>query len=118
MQRVKAHRKAWEMMNGPIPEGMKILHRCNNASCVRPDHLYPGTALDNGIDRRARNRPHRGNLALSRAEVDDIRARYATGLVRQRDLAEEYGTTQATISRIILRKAYRFDLPPKSNAKR
>jgi len=116
--RVKAHRRAWEIVAGTIPAGLYVLHRCNNASCVRPDHLYLGTALDNGIDRRARARPHRATYQLSRAEVEDIRTRYATGTIRQKELGDEYGVNQGTISRIVLGKAYRFDIAAGSNAKR
>lgn len=117
-QRVKAHRRSWELTNGPIPDGMFVLHRCDNPPCVRPDHLYIGTALDNGIDRRSRKRGRRRNLQFTRGDVEEIRARYATGTVRQRDLAEEFGTDQTVISKIVLAKSYRFDLPERSNIKR
>ena len=57
---VMAHRMSWEMKNGPIPEGAYILHSCDNPPCVRPDHLRPGSALDNIRDMiiRGRQRPH------------------------------------------------------------
>lgn len=45
------HRYAWAWANGPIPDGLHILHKCNNASCVNPDHLYAGTHSDNMQDR-------------------------------------------------------------------
>jgi hypothetical protein len=118
MKRVKAHRKAWELLEGPIPDGLYVLHQCNNPPCIRPDHLYLGTALDNGIDRKGRERPHRSNYTLSRAEVMDIRSRYESGTIRQVDLAHEYGVHQATISKIVLGKSYRFDKIPKANRKR
>lgn len=113
-----AHRLAWEQVNGPIPDGLYVLHRCNNPPCVRPDHLYLGTALDNAIDRRGNRRPHRANYKLSRAEVEDIRRRYATGTVRQQTLAEEYGVIQTTISKIVRGQSYRFDVAPRANARR
>ncbi len=117
MDRVKAHRKVWELLHGPIPDGLYALHRCNNPPCCRPDHLYLGTALDNGIDRRSLKRGRR-RLALSPAEVEDIRRRFASGTIRQRDLAEEYGIHQATVSKIVLGKSYRFDIAERSNIKR
>ena len=117
-KRIKAHRRAWEIAHGAPPSGLYVLHRCDNTACVRPDHLYLGTALDNGIDRRARQRPHRRNYRLSRADANDIRTRYATKTVSQRQLAEEYGVDQTSISRITLGKSYRFDVKPRSNAKR
>lgn len=116
--RVKAHRRAWEIVAGSIPEGLYVLHRCNNPSCVRPDHLYLGTALDNGIDRRSRSRKRSDRWTLSRADVESIRTRYSTGTIRQRELGEQYGVGQALISRIVLGKSYRFDVPIGSNARR
>jgi HNH endonuclease len=57
---ITAHRLAWEMANGPIPEGMLVLHKCDNPRCCNPDHLCLGTQLDNMADMsrkgRARNR--------------------------------------------------------------
>lgn len=54
-----AHRVAWEVWNGPIPEGMHVLHRCDNRRCIRPDHLFLGTHLDNMRDAVAKGRSRR-----------------------------------------------------------
>jgi hypothetical protein len=45
-----APRIAWEFTNGPIPDGLDVLHRCDNPPCVRPDHLFLGTLKDNYDD--------------------------------------------------------------------
>lgn len=50
------HRLSWEVHNGPIPDGLYVLHRCDNRICVRPDHLFLGTALDNARDAMAKDR--------------------------------------------------------------
>ena len=47
---VPAHRFAWEVSQGPIPDGLFVCHHCDNRKCVRPDHLWLGTSYDNMVD--------------------------------------------------------------------
>jgi hypothetical protein len=51
-----AHRVSYEFEYGSIPDGLMILHHCDNMQCVRPSHLYAGTAKDNARDMVQRNR--------------------------------------------------------------
>jgi len=55
-----AHRVAWEIVNGPVPVEMCILHRCDNPPCCNPIHLFLGTRTDNVIDRDAKGRMAKG----------------------------------------------------------
>ena len=57
---VLTHRFAWEFENGPIPDGMYVLHHCDNPPCVRPDHLWLGTREENNRDRDLKGRSYRG----------------------------------------------------------
>lgn len=58
---VRAHRVSWEMNRGPIPEGKRVLHRCDVPFCVNPAHLFLGTQADNVSDMIAKGRENFGH---------------------------------------------------------
>jgi hypothetical protein len=68
----KAHRVAFQWMVGPIPEGLCVLHRCDNRPCVRPDHLFLGTRPDNTADMMAKGRGFSPLAETNRAKTHCI----------------------------------------------
>lgn len=66
-----AHRISWRLHFGEIPDGMRVLHRCDNPPCVRPDHLFLGTPKDNNADMSAKGRSTWGERSASRILSDD-----------------------------------------------
>lgn len=108
---VGAHRFMWASINGPIPAGMFVCHRCDNPPCCNPDHLFLGTARDNNADRDRKGRQARqpgaanGRSKLTPADVRDIRAMRIQGAL-QREIGERYGLQQSTVSAILHRKLW------------
>lgn len=95
------HRLAYELWVGPIPEGLHILHSCDNPPCMNPEHLRPGTAKENMQDRERRGRRNITGERNSRAkltweQVGEIR----DSSEFDRVLALKYGVSKATISLI------------------
>lgn len=101
-----AHRLAWELENGSIPEGKWILHRCDTPSCCRPSHLFLGDARTNVDDKLAKGRSNATGAKLTVATVQEIRRRAANG-ERQVDLASEFDVSPGSICKIVRRKTWR-----------
>lgn len=72
---IAAHRFSWILHNGNIPKGLCVLHRCDNPSCVNPDHLFLGTLKDNTQDMVSKGRGHfhlGENHYYSKLKTEDI----------------------------------------------
>ena len=90
---IKAHRIAYELLVGPIPDGKLICHHCDQPACVNPAHLFAGTNADNMRDMVMKDR--RGQK-LTRAQVDAIRNDPRV----YRIIASEYGISESYISQL------------------
>lgn len=107
-----AHRVAWELAYGAIPEGRWVLHHCDNPKCVRPDHLFLGTHKDNVEDMVAKDRQRKGaKPKLTDEEVAQMRLDYSTGEHSQAGLATKYGITVRTVGRILRGKSRKDKIP-------
>ena len=103
-----AHRVSWLLHHGSISKGLCVLHRCDNRRCVRPDHLFLGTAADNVWDcvRKGRNAGAKGEkngcAKLTQKDVVAIRASSANQLA----VARLFGVGQSAVSSIKRRKRW------------
>lgn len=109
---MQAHRASYEFFRGRIPNGLLVLHRCDNPGCVNPAHLFLGTHADNVADKMAKGRQAKGevlakhrrllrgernnNAKLTNEQVLSIRSSRAS----LRDLAAQYDVAESAISRI------------------
>lgn len=129
---IAAHRLSWMEHRGDIPDGLCVLHRCDNTTCVNPDHLFLGTHTDNMRDaaRKGRLKPpacppeklargdangmrrhpsclageKNGRSKLSDEQRREIIRQRAMG-VKRTDLAELFGVSESQIGRICRRAA-------------
>lgn len=96
--KVPAHRYMWELVNGPIPDGLWVLHDCDNRICVRPDHLHLGTRRDNIDEAMSRKRTAWGERN-SHHKLTEIQAREILNSVgKVKDIAKQFGVCQSTVS--------------------
>jgi hypothetical protein len=115
------HRFSWLIHNGPIVNGLHVLHMCDVRNCVNPEHLYLGTEKENARDREIRGR---GNHAtgdrsgfrkhpelrlfgeknpatkLTSDIVLDVYNEYRKGNTTHKELSMKFGITMSTIGRI------------------
>lgn len=121
------HRVAWELANGPIPEGLWVLHRCDNPPCCNPAHLFLGTCTDNNRDAAAKGRTALGDRNGQRIHPDrtargvkqghakfasedvvtEIRKRLAAKTETQLVIARAFGVSPSVISRLARGETYK-----------
>ncbi len=98
----------WEQLKGPIPEGLCVLHKCDNRKCINIEHLFLGTKRDNAIDMYRKGRgPNNKGTANGRAKLNDKQVKeIRRSKASNNDLAEKYGVGALTIWRIKTNRSY------------
>jgi hypothetical protein len=106
---ILAHRAAYLVATGGLPDDLKVCHRCDNPSCVRPDHLFLGTQPDNVADMMQKGRVAKGERGgqakLMEVEVLSIK-RLASKGITHLAIAERHGVSRALVSMIVSGKRW------------
>jgi hypothetical protein len=107
---IASHRVAYELVFGPIPDGLHVCHKCDFRPCCNPDHLFLGTAKDNLGDAMKKGRmsigERHGNAKLTDFKVRTILALLKQG-VPQSKLARRFAVSQSVICDINRRRAWK-----------
>lgn len=112
----RAHRLAWILTYGDIPDGMEVCHNCpagDNPACCNPKHLWLGAHIDNVRDMVAKGRMYdrsgenNPRAKLTWEQVNAIRELYASGKATKYALARQFGVSQFVIYSIILRNNWK-----------
>lgn len=103
---VYVHRIEWEKHNGKIPDGLCVLHKCDNPPCYEITHLFLGTRAENMADKVRKGRNKNPNQRISNAQALEIRERFKRG-EHPKTLAVEYGCGYKNIQCIVYRMSFK-----------
>lgn len=108
---LKAHRVSWEFANGEIPNGMFVLHSCDNPPCVNPSHLHLGNVKTNSDEKVSRGRQPKGESngrsKLTEKEVKEIRRLRKSGEIL-RNIASLFNIHISNVSFITRKDHWKF----------
>jgi len=104
-----AHRVAYVLVKGPIPDGLVVMHACDNPPCCNPDHLSVGTYSDNAVDARnkGRLRPVCGEDAYQAKLTAEQVAAIRNDSRPSRHVAADYGIAKSTVRSIRQKRAWK-----------
>ena len=107
------HRLSYHIYVGPIPEGHLVCHKCDVRNCVRPDHLFAGSVLDNNRDMWSKGRGKANPVwllhqRLSDEERDEMIRRYATGESGS-SIAKDFGVSDQYAGQLARRRGVHRD---------
>lgn len=104
------HRASYEFTYGRIVGGFWVLHKCDNRKCVRPDHLFLGTPIENVKDMVSKKRhftgPRPWQAKLTVEQVKDIRGLCAAGM-QGKVAAQKFGVSSAIVYDILKKRTWR-----------
>lgn len=107
-----AHRMAWVVARGQIPDGVFVLHKCDNPKCVNPQHLFLGSAKDNASDRDRKGRgvtcqDGKMPVKFTSEQISSIKLDRAGGM-KIAELMTKYGISRQYVQRIVSNKRRRI----------
>lgn len=110
----RAHIVSWALSVGHLPhDGLQVCHHCDVPLCVRPSHLFIGTAKDNLQDASQKGRlniARPGRQKVSPEDIEAMRRRVTAGETHQA-VARDFGISRSTVSEIISGKRRKYDAP-------
>jgi hypothetical protein len=113
----RTNRVSWSLFNGEIPGNKLVLHKCDERCCVNPEHLFLGTHLDNVRDMIQKERAkfprkmygeENPISVLCENTVREIRLAYRRGKVGYKTLANKFGVSPSSISRVVKNETWRM----------
>ena len=105
-RQTRAHRHAYELVNGKIGDGLMVCHTCDNRACINPDHLYAGTARDNRRDgvthgqNKFKVAENNFNGVVTDAQVSQMFGMRRRGF-KLREIAEKFNISRPHVSNIL-----------------
>lgn len=100
---ITAHRAAWIYENGPVPDGLLVLHRCDVRSCINPEHLFLGTHAENSTDKAIKDR---AGAKITHEQVREVRRLAAQGMTAY-GIGKKLKMHNATVYKIVQGRVFK-----------
>ena len=110
-QKYLTHRLSYSLFVNTIPQGLQVLHSCDNRKCCNPAHLRSGTNYDNVQDRQSRNRQAKGvthgRHKLTEEDINEIKQLHQSGNYTHQALSQIFNISRSHISNILNNKYWK-----------